>query len=334
MRWAASTSPWARNRARPGTSTTRPAAAWTPSARAIASAATRPARSPAAACTWNRSRPGVGCESCHGSAGKHVAAIGAGDAAAAKMPRLAGRSAEEISELCGQLPPHMVADCPERPARRAQRPLPAVPPGQQQMLRHRRRADPLHRLPRSARSAGDQPRQATMPNAPPAIPRRSHTKCAGSPKPTAPPATCRRSNCPARTPASRITRFASPAPASHIRTDIDQPAPVANHRRQFLLAGGAGSGLPPARGGSRSAPAVRGDPAGNQRNPLGPRQRRIARALPARDHGPGLRVSRLRQRRLDGHLPGQQRPVRFLQARQSPFATRSTRTIATAPSPT
>lgn len=46
--------------------------------------------------------PGVGCESCHGSAEKHVAAVRTGDVAAAKMARLAGRSAEETAELCGR----------------------------------------------------------------------------------------------------------------------------------------------------------------------------------------------------------------------------------------
>src|SRR5207244_6610481 len=38
----------------------------------------------------------------HGSAGQHVAAIGAGNPAAAKMPKLAGRTAEETAELCGR----------------------------------------------------------------------------------------------------------------------------------------------------------------------------------------------------------------------------------------
>ena len=46
-----------RRRASPGISTTRPDAAWTPPPRAIASDATPPARSPAAACTSNRSCP-------------------------------------------------------------------------------------------------------------------------------------------------------------------------------------------------------------------------------------------------------------------------------------
>jgi hypothetical protein len=47
-------------------------------------------------------RPGVGCESCHGATEKHVAAVRAGDSAAAKMSRLAGSTAEEMSELCGR----------------------------------------------------------------------------------------------------------------------------------------------------------------------------------------------------------------------------------------
>ena len=59
-----------------------------------------------------------------------------------------------------------------------------------------------------------------------------------------------------------------------------------------------------------------------------------AEPLPARDDGTGLRVPRLRQRRLDGHLHGQQRAVRLLDAAQTRSATRSTRTIATARSPT
>jgi hypothetical protein len=46
--------------------------------------------------------PGVGCESCHGASAKHVTAVRAGDAAAAKMPRLAESSAEDMSELCGR----------------------------------------------------------------------------------------------------------------------------------------------------------------------------------------------------------------------------------------
>jgi hypothetical protein len=46
--------------------------------------------------------PGVACESCHGSAEKHVAAVRAGDAAAAKMPKLATQTAEEMSDMCGR----------------------------------------------------------------------------------------------------------------------------------------------------------------------------------------------------------------------------------------
>ena len=46
--------------------------------------------------------PGVGCESCHGAAEQHVAAVRAGNPAAAKMAKLAGRTAEEMAELCGR----------------------------------------------------------------------------------------------------------------------------------------------------------------------------------------------------------------------------------------
>ena len=46
--------------------------------------------------------PGVGCESCHGAAEQHVAAVRAGNPAAAKMTKLAGHTAEEMAELCGR----------------------------------------------------------------------------------------------------------------------------------------------------------------------------------------------------------------------------------------
>jgi hypothetical protein len=45
--------------------------------------------------------PGVGCASCHGNAGAHTAAMKGGGAQNVGMKKLAGQSAEEISELCG-----------------------------------------------------------------------------------------------------------------------------------------------------------------------------------------------------------------------------------------
>ena len=46
--------------------------------------------------------PGVGCQSCHGQVEKHAAAIGAGDAATAKLLHLTDMAAEDMSELCGR----------------------------------------------------------------------------------------------------------------------------------------------------------------------------------------------------------------------------------------
>ena len=46
--------------------------------------------------------PGVGCESCHGSAARHVTAVRAGDPAAARMPKLGASTGEEMAELCGR----------------------------------------------------------------------------------------------------------------------------------------------------------------------------------------------------------------------------------------
>jgi len=46
--------------------------------------------------------PGVGCGSCHGAVQKHAAAVRAGDAKAAQLPRLSELSSEDVAELCGR----------------------------------------------------------------------------------------------------------------------------------------------------------------------------------------------------------------------------------------
>jgi len=46
--------------------------------------------------------PGVGCQSCHGPAEKHVEGVRAGDPVSAKLPHLADLSAEDSAELCGK----------------------------------------------------------------------------------------------------------------------------------------------------------------------------------------------------------------------------------------
>src|SRR5712692_5849694 len=71
----------------------------------------------------------------------------------------------------------------------------------------------------------------------------------------------------------------------------------------------------PSPGGAGGAgSALRGGTLRRERHLLRPRQRHVPGAVPARDRRAGLRLHRLRQRRLDGPLPGQQRPLRLLQA--------------------
>src|SRR6516164_3377144 len=65
------------------------------------------------------------------------------------------------------------------------------------------------------------------------------------------------------------------------------------------------------RGGAIS---LRRDSGGKERHSLGAFERQIARKISARNHRGGLRVFRLRQRRVDGYLFGEQRQMRFLYA--------------------
>jgi Cytochrome c554 and c-prime len=46
--------------------------------------------------------PGVGCESCHGPSATHLDAVRGGKSRATSMAKLAGMSAEEMSDLCGR----------------------------------------------------------------------------------------------------------------------------------------------------------------------------------------------------------------------------------------
>ncbi len=91
-------------------------------------------------------------------------------------------------------------------------------------------------------------------------------------------------------------------------------------RRQFIQALGV-SGVSAAAGAAgavgsahlRRLAAVRGNRALGERHRLEARQRDVAEPLSAGDHGPWRRVLRLRQRRLDRHLHGQQRRLGLLQ---------------------
>jgi hypothetical protein len=46
--------------------------------------------------------PGVGCQSCHGPAERHLDAMHAGDPAAAELPHLGALSAGDMADLCGR----------------------------------------------------------------------------------------------------------------------------------------------------------------------------------------------------------------------------------------
>src|SRR6202007_1693377 len=59
------------------------------------------------------------------------------------------------------------------------------------------------------------------------------------------------------------------------------------------------------------AVSLRGNSPREEWNPMGPLEREVTRKIPSGNLRCGLRISRLRQRRLDGYLPGKQRQVRF-----------------------
>src|SRR6266403_3702906 len=68
---------------------------------------------------------------------------------------------------------------------------------------------------------------------------------------------------------------------------------------------------------------IRGSSGGEKRNHLAACEWPLGKLLPAGNYGSGLRLYGLRQRRLDGHLPGEQRTLRFLRSK----ATAAKRTL-------
>jgi len=86
-----------------------------------------------------------------------------------------------------------------------------------------------------------------------------------------------------------------------------------NDRRIIGPAAMAGIGL--ARG---PAISFRGSPSRKEWDQVGSLQRKIARKISSGKLRSGLRISRLRQRWVDGHLPGKQREMRFLHTEPSP----------------
>ena len=101
----------------------------------------------------------------------------------------------------------------------------------------------------------------------------------------------------------------SPSPTPACLWHRSSSLPVANSCVSLGLSGCRASRAcrHPGRGCSRQPPLFEEIPAERQRHQLGARERDVGRPLPAGDHGAGRGVRRLRQRRLDGHLHGQQR---------------------------
>ena len=226
------------------------------------------------------------------------------------------------------VPPHLVADRPQRSARRPQRPLPALSPGQQQMLRRRRRAHPLHRLPRSASSRGNS--AASLRRQVHGLPLRSRApRSAASAKANCVTCHMPKLELPGAHQQVHRPRFASSKP--------NEPYPELTAMKPLTPPACSRSPAAPPRAAS-SAPPRR--PCSKRSRPRTSGITWVHENAMSKEHylpealGPGVRLSGLRQRRLDGHLPGQQRPLRFLSTRQSRCATPCTRTIATAPSPT
>ena len=90
-------------------------------------------------------------------------------------------------------------------------------------------------------------------------------------------------------------------------------------RRRMLAVLGSGMLVRGDTPRSLEPPALfRQVPAARERHHVGPRERPVAGTLAARIHVFGMRVSGLRQRRLDGHLPCEYRPIAVSTSRPSP----------------
>ena len=228
--------------------------------------------------------------------------------------------------------PHVGANCVGRAARRKQRALSAIPPRQQQVLRRFRLPDSVHGMPRSARHLGPDGRiiRFQMRRVPFRGGAHQDVPRGESELRDLPHAGHRSAEFPHQIHRSSDSRGARQPAVPELTKEPMQENIFS--RRHFLLAGGAGLTL--LRGATQTARPTFEEVPPRPAASSGSTTTRFSRALPAGNHGPRLRLPRLRQRRLDGYLPGQQRSLRFLYSLQSRSATRSTRTIATARSPT
>ncbi len=149
-------------------------------------------------------KPGVTCEHCHVGASAHFAGVVKGDMSTVPK-KLGSLTSEDLSNFCGQCHRSWETVVRSHWHGSGRCALPALPAGQQQVLRRHRPQDQLRRLPRSAQEAGARfARLTTTRNASPAtrlccpqaLPAKPTAKSARSLNRTASAATCPRSRCP------------------------------------------------------------------------------------------------------------------------------------------